>query len=316
MTSSDTSILTEADVNLLIQEVIRKMRVTYEPGRDRTVGPETVFQEAVLAGQAEFEEFVNLFLLPGSRVEGLEHLDDCLARLARGESVILLPEHRGNFDTPTFHVLLRRAGDKYKEVISRLIYVAGRKLNESSELVDMFTEKYSRLVIVPKREMPTAKEGESEQETREREAYEQLAARINRAAFRKLVRLRKAGRIFVLFPLGGREKPDADNIPVRETTSYLKSFDAAYPVSMEGNVLRPRLRMEDERPNRNKVVFRIGRPLICRDFLKQQREIFDRACAEGRLGEEPDYEQFTVGRIMKILEQLRTTGSFDPSYPP
>ncbi|MCZ6842455.1 MAG: hypothetical protein O7G32_06445 [SAR324 cluster bacterium] len=315
MTSEDVRIFTEAEINLLSLDIIQKIRATYELGRDRTVRPESVFQKAVLEGRDIFEEFVELFLLPGSRFEGTENFSDMGERLERGENLIFLPEHRSNFDAPAFHILLRRAGENFQEILDRLVYIAGRKLNESSELVDMFTEKYSRLVIVPKRDLPGSGAKESKTEAKDSEDYERAARRINRAAFRELVRLRRAGKIFVLFPMGGREKPDADNIPVRESTSYLKSFDTAYLVSMEGNALPPRPRMEDERPAQDQVVFRAGRPFNCADFLQQQQEIFERAQSEGKLGDAPDYEQFTVGRIMKLLEQLRTTGDYDPSFP-
>ena len=315
MISEDVRIFTEAEINLLSLDIIQKIRATYELGRDRTVRPESVFQKAVMEGREIFEDFVELFLLPGSRFEGTENFGDMGERLQRGENLILLPEHRSNFDAPAFHILLRRAGVNFQEILDRLVYIAGRKLNESSELVDMFTEKYSRLVIVPKRDLPGAGAKTSRTENEDLEDYERAARRINRAAFRELVRLRRSGKIFVLFPMGGREKPDADNIPVRESTSYIKSFDTAYLVSMAGNPLPPRPRMEDERPAQDQVVFRVGKPFKCADFLKQQQEIFAQAQAEGKLGDAPDFEQFTVGRIMKLLEQLRTSGDYDQSFP-
>ena len=80
-------------------------------------------------------------LLPGSAFEGLEHLDHCLRDLEAGRSVLFLPEHRGNLDAYTFDVLLRREEPKYHPILDRLIFIAGRKLNESSDLVKMFTEK-------------------------------------------------------------------------------------------------------------------------------------------------------------------------------
>jgi glycerol-3-phosphate O-acyltransferase len=308
--------LSKADLDLLVLDLFQKMQAAYQPGRDLKVTPENVYQPAVMAGRDVLEGFMENFLLPGSAVEGLEHLDDCLARLEAGRSIIFLPEHRGNLDTPSFYVLVRHAGEKYTEILDRLIYIAGRKLNESSEQIKMFTEKYSRLIIVPRRDFPEPSPGENEAARQAREEYMAYAARINRAAFRELVRLRREGRVFVLFPLGGRLKPDADNIPVPETTSYLRAFDTAYPISMEGNVLPPLPRMEDERPIQDKVVFRVGAPIECKPFLEQQRKIYEGLRSEGRLGEQEDYDQFTVNRIMKMLEELRLTGRFDPAFVP
>ena len=71
----------------------------------------------------------------------------------------------------------------------------------------MFTEKYTRLVIVPRRDFPGPKADETEAELAARKNFEQDASRINRAAFRHMVRLRKSGRVFVLYPMGGRFVP-------------------------------------------------------------------------------------------------------------
>ena len=315
MASPDIPLYSKEEIDLIALDAVQKIKATHNPARNAEVTPQNVYQEAVLEGQPEFEEFVGKFLLPGSQVEGLEHVAQCLDSLQKGKSVLLLPEHRGNLDVPTFHVLLRREGAEFEDFLRRLIYIAGRKLNESSDFVRMFTEKYSRLVIVPRRDLPKSSPHESAEEKAAREDYERLASRINRAAFREMVRLRKVGKVFVLFPLGGRLKPDADNIPVRETTSYLKTFDEAYLVSMEGNLLEPRPKMEDERPRQDKVIFRMGRPLQSRAFLEEQLAIFDKAIAEGKLGAQPDFEQFTVERIMLMLEALRTRGEFDTDFP-
>lgn len=315
MASQDHPRYSKEEIDLITLDAVQEIQATFVPERNREITPQNVFQQAVLVGQPEFEAFVEKFLLPGSCMEGLENIVHCLENLRQGRSVLLLPEHRGNMDAPTFHLLLRREGAPYEQFLERLVYIAGRKLNESSELVRMFTEKYSRLVIVPRRDLPQPIPGETKEETAAREGYEQMASRINRSAFREMVKLKKEGKIFVLFPMGGREKPDADNIPVREATSYLKTFDVAYLVSMEGNLLHPRPNMEDERPNQDRVVFRMGRALETRAFLAEQREIFDQACGEGKLPPEPDFEQFAVERIMKMLDSLRVNGDFDTAYP-
>lgn len=296
--------------DLLALDIIKQMQVTYEPGQDRLITPENVYQPARIAGRDTLEAFMERLLLPGSGVQGLNHLEHCLEELRAGRHVIFLPEHRGNFDVPTFNYLLRREHPKYGEILERLVYIAGRKLNESSELVKMFTEKYSRLVIVPRRELPLPRLGESEAERREREENEHTAARINRSAFRRLLRLKQQGHIFVLYPLGGRWKSDADNVPVRETVSYLSKFDTAYLLSMEGNTLPPEERMEDERPTTDRVVFRFGPPLDCLAFLAAEKARFDSEQAAGRIAAGLDLEQFTVNRIMVMLENLRQTGEY------
>ncbi len=312
--TSSPPILSQAEVDLLTLDMFLKIKASYQPGRDRKVTPENVYQEAVLEGRDTLEQFLENFLLPGSAIEGVEHMDDCLARIGRGERVLFLPEHRGNLDTPSFYVLLRREGLRFETILERLVYIAGRKLNESSEQIKMFTEKYSRLIIVPRRDLPEAAPGEAKPDRQAQQAYLKSAARINRAAFRALIRLRGEGKIFVLFPLGGRFKPGADNSPVPETISYLRAFGTAYLISMEGNLLKPRPNMEDERPEQEKIVFRVGPPLDCKKFLAGQRAIFDRAAGEGALPDEMEYDRFAVNRIMRMLEDLRLKGCFDPNF--
>lgn len=291
-------------------EMIRALQATYVPGRDRVITPENVYQPAVKTGQDTLEAYQERLFLPGSRVEGLEHLDTCLEALAAGRHVLFLCEHRGNLDASSFNALLRREHPRYHDILERLVYIAGRKLNESSELIKMFSEKYARLIIVPRRDYPPRKPDETAEERERREAFEADARRINRAAFRQLVRLRKAGHIFVLFPLGGRLKPGADNTPVRETVSYLEAFDVACPISMDGNTLPPGERMEEERPQKARVVFRVGPPLECHAFVAAQKRRYAAAREAGELAGEQDFERYAVEQIMRLLECLRTEGHY------
>ena len=305
---------TQDELNLFALDLVQKVQSTYVPDRDRKITTENVYQPAVLEGRDHLEAFCSQMFLPGSGIEGVEHLEDCLERMKQGQAILFLPEHRGNLDTPSFYALMRRHSPRFDEILERLVYVAGRKLNESSDFIKMFTEKYSRLVIVPRRDLPAPKPGETPEEAAQREANEHEAGQINRAAFRELVRLRKQGKIFVLFPMGGRLKPGADNVPVKETISYMNAFDVCYPLSMEGNILPPGEQMEDERPIQCKVVYRFGRALESKHFMPEQRKIHQQAMEAGSTVE-PDPEQFAVNRLMRMLEQLRLTGDYDPHFP-
>lgn len=305
------------DLEQLALETIGKVSQVYQPGKDRQIIPGNVYQPARPEGKEFLTDLIDhKLLLPGSRFEGLENLDHCLGELRAGRHVIFLPEHRGNLDAYTFDVLLRREDARYQDILDRLIFIAGRKLNESSELIKMFTEKYPRLVIVPRRDYPEAREGENAEEIRDREEYINNASRINRSAFRQLIRLKKAGHIFILYPLGGRVKPGADNHPVRETTSYLQRFDTAYLISMEGNLLPPRANMEEERPVQEKVVLRVGKPLQCKDFLASMKARHAAEKEKGGIPPDQDWEQYAVERIMNMLERLRLAGdSTSPETP-
>ena len=176
--------MTPEALMLSLREVIGQLSRVYQPNRDRVVTPDNVFQPSVEAGRDILEAYQHRLFKAGSRVEGLEHLEHCLGELAQGRQVLFLPEHRGNFDVPSFNALLRKENPRYHTILERLVYIAGRKLNESSDLVKMFSEKYARLVIVPRRELPGVQPGETPADTERRLAYESEASRINRAAFR------------------------------------------------------------------------------------------------------------------------------------
>jgi glycerol-3-phosphate O-acyltransferase len=284
-----------------LNETSRLLLKNYTPGRDRHITPGNVYQPGNKANRPAILDLLDRLLLPGSRIDGLEHLDLCLAQLDAGRRILFLVEHAGNFDVPAFYALLRREAPRYQPILERLIYIAGRKLNEESELVKMYTEIFSRLVIVPRRELPTEHPEENDTQRAVRIAKEKEAAAINRAAFRKMAELKRRGHIFVLFPLGGRWKEGEENLPVRETTSYLKAFDFAYPISMQGNPLPATAGpMASEVPVRARVVFHVGAPITCDDYLAASHLLWEAS------GSPLDFEQFTVNRVMDLLEELHT----------
>ena len=299
------------ELEALTMKTVGQLMKYYEPGKDRVITPDNVFQEAQLNGQAELEAFQNALFLEGSEVSGIENLDHAVAQLAAGRTVLLMADHRGNMDVPSFNRLLRQY-PRFNDFQQRLVYIAGRKLNESSDFIKMFSEKYSRLVIVPRRELPEAQPNETEAQKVEREANEQEASRINRAAFRMLGRLRKEGRVFVLFPLGGRWKADATNEPVKESTSYMGGFDTVYLVSMEGNALPVKDKMEDERPVQAKVVFRVGAPIAAKAFVAAQKTEWEGLPNDQRA---PDAETHTVRKVMKLLDDVRSSGTYGEPVP-
>ena len=297
--------LTRGEIERLSLEIISTLAKDYAPPKERRVTPERVYQPAVPANRDALEAFQMKLFRPGSGIDGLAHLDHCLQEMARARRIVFLSEHRGNLDAPSFNALARAADPRYAAILDKLIYIAGRKLNESSDFINMFAEKYSRLVIVPRREFPPELTDPTEAQRAEREAFEKEARRINWAAFRAMEKLKGAGHIFVLFPTGGRVKPNEHNQPVRETTSYVRTFDTAYLISMDGNTLPPRERMEDERPLQEKVLFRVGPALETQAFLEAQKAAFEAAGEPGN-----DYDQFVADRIMAMLGNLRETGGY------
>lgn len=300
-------LLTPEEIQRISLDVIAEMSRHYVTRGELRVTAENVYQPAVTAGRAILEAFQQRLFLAGSGVDGLDRLERCLSDMERGRRVLFLSEHRGNLDAPSLNALLRSAGDRYVPLLDKLVYVAGRKLSESSDFINMFAEKYSRIVIVPRREYPPLEENETDAERTAREAFEAEARRINWAAFRAMEKLKRQGYVMVLFPTGGRIKPGEHNRPVKETTSYMRSFDTAYLIAMEGNTLPPLDVMEDERPVQAKVLFRVGEPLECKAFLAERKRAFEKA---GPTPEAEDFDQFVANGIIAMLAKLRETGAY------
>jgi len=241
-------------------------------------------------------------MLPGSRVAGAGNLLETLSLLERKKSVLFLMKHLGNFDVPCFYSLLSKEGPVYRKILDRLVFIAGRKLNEDSQEVKTFTEIFSRLIIVPNREIPPEMENETPSQKSEREEFLREAALINRAALRMMIKLKKKGRIIVLFPMGGRPKPwlKEQNNGVKETTSYMRLFDFVHFIRMEGNIMPVGDEMKNERPQRERVVFSISKPFPSRAYLDESRRLFDK---QTKLS---DFDQFNVNRVMKEIGQVST----------
>jgi len=291
--------LTRDELRRLVEETTRRLLVHHVAGQDRRITAENVYQPGNRWNLPVILDLMERLLLPGSGLQGGEHLDHCLEQIDAGKRILFLAEHAGNFDVPAFYSIVGRASSRYRRILDRLIYIAGRKLNEESEVVKMYTEIFSRIVIVPRRELLPPDHAESEAEREARLAEERSAAAINRAAFRRMAQLKRRGHIFCLFPLGGRPKGDRYNVPVKETTSYLKAFDLAYPIAMVGNLLPATAGpMEEELPVQDRVIFRVGAPITCADYLVASRMLWEAS------GSPLDYEQFTVNRVMDLLDEL------------
>lgn len=291
--------LTHDAMRRLVEQTTQRLLVHHVVGKDRQITQENVYQPGNRWNLPPIIELMEHLLLPGSELQGGEHLDHCLEQLDAAKRVLFLAEHAGNFDVPCFFYLVERASPRYRRILDRLIYIAGRKLNEESELVKMYTEIFSRIVIVPRRELRGPRDDESEAEREVRLAEERAAAAINRAAFRRMAQLKRKGHIFCLFPLGGRPRGDRDNIPVKETTSYLKAFDFAYPIAMVGNPLPATAGpMAAELPVQDRVIFRVGAPIACAEYLVANRLLWEAS------GSPLDYEQFTVNQVMDLLDAL------------
>jgi glycerol-3-phosphate O-acyltransferase len=281
----------------LMVSYIQKMRANYSSPENLKITPDNVFQEGITRNLNLFMEFVDRLMLPGSRVEGAANLLPSIKLLKQKKSFLFLMKHQGNFDAPCFYSLLKREGEQYQDILNRLVFIAGRKLNEDSIVVKTFAEILSRLIIVPKREIPLKIASETEEQVAQREQIETEARRINRAALRMLKKLKDESRIIVLYPLGGRPKPWLQEKGVKETTSYMRMFDYIHFITMAGNVLEVRRDMREEKPRRDQVVFTISEAVLTGEYRCQSRDLYEKQT------EEADFDQFNVNRVMKEIGQ-------------
>lgn len=287
----------QTDVSALAKTYSEKMKANYCSAENQKITPANVFQEGIRHNYDLFIELVDRLMLPGSRVEGAKYLTKALSLIEHKKSILFLMKHVGNFDVPCFYSLLSRGGAPYQDILDRIVFIAGRKLNEDSMFVKTYTEIFSRLVIVPNREIPQETPGESPEQTSHRETVIKEASLINRAALRMMIQLKKEGRIIVLFPMGGRPKPWLKEKGVKETTSYMKLFDYVNFIEMKGNLMPVGKDMTEESPQRDKIVFVISEPVLTKTYLEESRKLF------GMQTEETDFDQFNVDRVMVEIGQ-------------
>ncbi len=287
----------QTDVSALAKTYSEKMKANYCSAENQRITPANVFQEGIRHNYDLFIELVDRLMLPGSRVEGAKHLTKALSLIEQKQSILFLMKHVGNFDVPGFYSLLSREGTPYQDILDRIVFIAGRKLNEDSMFVKTYTEIFSRLVIVPNRGLPQETPGESPAQKSHREAVIKEASLINRAALRMMIQLKREGRIIVLFPMGGRPKPWLKEKGVKETTSYMKRFDYVNFIEMKGNLMPVGKDMTEESPRRDKIVFVISEPVLTKTYLEESRKLF------GMQTEETDFGQFNVDRVMVEIGQ-------------
>jgi hypothetical protein len=244
-----------------IEEMIRNSRGCPE------VTDKNVYQEGNPANKPLLRRIITDLLLPGSRVDGLEHLAELHAFARRKKSCLVLMEHYSNFDLPNFCELLEAAGGEGRQIADALVAVAGVKLNETSRLVLAFTEVYTRVVIFPSRSVRGIKD-----KGKRREA-EHRRARINIAALKTLMSLRRQGRLVLVFPTGTRTRPwdPSTSRGLKEIDTYIKYYGHMVLVAINGNTLlpNPNNNMDEDYPVKDVVRYTVSPVLKCSEFRRE-----------------------------------------------
>ena len=210
-------------------------------------------------------------------------------------------EHYTNLDLPAIIYLLQKVGEPWADdFASRIVAVAGMKLNEASAGVRAFTEGFTRVVIYPTRSLNAVEaKGISQEELK---AEEQKARKINFAAMRAMDACKKRGQMILVFPSGTRYRPGKPETKrgLREIDSYLRLFDYMLLVGINGNCLRinpdnPDDMLEDILEP-GKVTLTAHPVLDCKKF---REDVLSSLPAD-----ESDPKQKTVDQVMQILDEI------------
>jgi len=269
--------------------IIQKMMANSQG--QHVVTEENVWQEGNVINRKLFYGIVEDLMLPGSSVQGIENLVALHQKALAGESCLILCEHYSNFDLPCLINLIEKGHPNGKAIADSIVAIAGFKLNEESPVVLAFTEAFSRIVIYPSRSIEALPDGP------EKEEELKLARKINLASMKALSQAKTTGKIILLFPAGTRYRPGKPETKkaVKEVDSYLKGFDHAVFMSINGNTLHVTSdgSMVDDQAHRDVILYGVSPVVDCHGFRKQAQD----DCPEGE-----DSKQFTVDRVMACLD--------------
>lgn len=291
--------------NMNPDELVVKYKKYFEPLLSSSKAPavidETnVYQEANPIPRKILFDMIDENLTEGSRIEGKENFKAFYDAVNAGKRGLILMEHYSNFDLPLILLMLNKEGSDWaKDLSSRIVAIAGMKLNEEHPLVRAWTEGFTRVVIYPSRSLSKV-EGSSMTDE-EKKAEETKSKKINFAAMRAMDACKKRGEVILVFPAGTRYRPGHPETKrgLKEIDSYLRLFDVMILVSNNGNCLR--INPEDTENMMRDIVHQdevilTSSPLIeCKKF---RDEVLAKLPAD-----DPDPKQKTVDQVMAILEQ-------------
>ena len=260
-----------------------------------TVTGDNVYQEGNKEIVPIIDGMADCLILPGSGVDGIENLEELLAKAESGKSCLLLLEHYSNFDYSLFSMLVRRAGGRGEDIANAVIAIAGMKLNEDP-IVAAFAGAYTRIVIYPSRSQQGL-------DAEKAQAEQVRSNAINRAAMKALDEVKTQGKLILVFPSGTRYRPwdPSTKKGVREIDSYVRSFDYMCCVALNGKIMHvQQTDMVNDAVSRDIIRITAGPVCSCAEFRDKARAVADAAGIE-------DKRQAVVDAIMAELENLHIT---------
>lgn len=261
-----------------------------------------VYEEANLDTRKYMYKMLDDTLKPESCLGAVENFKAFYEAITKeGKHGLILMEHYSNLDLPAILYLLEKQGEPWaKDLSSRIVAVAGMKLNEASQAVRAFTEGFTRVVIYPTRSLNKVEQEHISEE--EKIAEEQKARKINFAAMRAMDACKKRGQVILVFPSGTRYRPGQPETKkgLREIDSYLRLFDCMILVSINGNCLRINPESPDDMLSdflENDKLLLTASPVIeCKKF---RNDVLATVPVD-----DPDPKQKTIDKVMEILEQM------------
>ncbi len=259
-----------------------------------------VYQPANKKNKEFIDKLVSDNLDPESYFENLDNFVEFFNQVKAGKSGLLLLEHYSNTDLPEFIYMLEHNSEgKLAEFADKIVAIAGMKLNEANPAVRAFAESFSRVVIYPTRSLTKAEaNAQSEEEAKEEEAR---ARKINMAAMRAMDECKKRGQVILVFPSGTRYRPGHPETKrgLKEIDSYLRLFDIALFVSINGSVLQMQPGHEEDMLSdlcvRDKVVFTASPVIECKKYRKEYLETLGPDCE--------DPKQAMIDHVMEVLDK-------------
>jgi len=255
------------------------------------INDHNVFQEGDSNILSLLDEMVEKLVLPGSGIDGKEHLEELLTLAESGKSCLLLPEHYSNLDLSVISLFIRKAGGRGDAIGKSIIALAGMKLNEDNPAVAAFTGAYTKIVIYPSRYL-------SGLDAKEKKAEFIRSNCINRAALKVINEQKVKGRIILIFPSGTRYRPwdPGSKRGVREIDSYIRSFDYMCLVAINGEVLHiQKTDMINDEVSKDLVTVTVSPVIPCAEFREKAR---------ASISDSVDKKQVVCDAVMAELEKM------------
>ncbi|MCI7397585.1 MAG: 1-acyl-sn-glycerol-3-phosphate acyltransferase [Spirochaetia bacterium] len=257
-----------------------------------------VYQPANEKNRFLIDKLVSDNILPESHIGAKENFLDFYRQVKEGKSGLILMEHYANTDLPAIMYMLAHDGDpELAELSKKIVAIAGMKLNEDDSIVRAFAESFTRVVIYPTRSLDKNAKDVSEDEAKEEEMK---ARKINLAAMHAMDDCKRRGEVILVFPSGTRYRPGHPETKrgLKEIDSYLRLFDVAILISINGSILQIQEGKEDMLSDivvQDKVVITASPVINCKQFRKDYLATLP--------ADEADPKQKVIDRVMQILEE-------------